>query len=189
MDKQLELREYVLGEDEEFGLKAISIVDNPAIGEAFIMLAEQKQIHLAKVEDEQVLVGALLIPDQRIYRSDESGEYEMFVSGDTIKELSHRFMRQEFQNQITLQHEEQLINIGVREIWLVADPKKDKSAVYGFNYPVGTLMASVKVEDSKQWESLKDSDVKGFSVEMMLAPKDKKELSAIETLNQLLENQ
>ena len=181
----LELREYVLGDDEEFGLKAISIVDNPAIGEAFIMLAEHKKIMLAKVADEQVLIGALLIPDQKIYRSDESGEYEMFVSQDTIKQLSQRFMQQEFQNQITLQHEEQLINIGVREIWLIADSQKDKSAVYGFDYPVGTLMASVKVEDTKQWEELKGSDVQGFSVEMMLAPK-KTELSATETLEQLL---
>lgn len=182
----MDVIEYVLGEEEEFGLKAISIVDTPAIGEHFIMLAKQEKMMLAKVADEQVLVGALLIPDQRIYRRDDTGyEFEMFVSAETITKLSRRFMQQEHQNEITLQHEDKLINIGVREMWLVADPKKDKSAVYGFDYPVGTLMAAVHVEDKSQWESLKDSDVKGFSVEMMLKPKEDTNLSVIEMLHKV----
>ena len=183
--KDLKEIEYILGEEEDFGLQAISIVDEPAIGEAFVMLAKQEPVYLAKDSDKQLLIGALLIPEQRIYRRNNEGEeFNMFVTQETINDLTQKFMRDGNQNEFTLQHEEKLIDLSVQEIWLVADSKKDKSAVYGFNYPIGTLMAITHVKDSEQWQSLKDSDVKGYSVEMLLQPR-KTEFSVIETLAKL----
>ena len=186
--KDLQEIEYVLGEDDDFGLQAISIVDVPAIGEEFIMLKKQEPTFLAKIEDKQLLVGALLIPEQRIYRRNEDGkEFNMFVTHETINDLTQKFMRDGNQNEFTLQHEEKLIDLSVQEIWLVADSKKDKSAVYGFDYPVGTLMAITHVKDSDQWNTLKDSDVKGYSVEMMLTPRQTN-LSNITLVSNFLNN-
>jgi len=185
MDKKLPLKEMILDDDQEFGIQAISIVDTPAIGENFIMLSKEHKIELAKLEEEQVLLGAALIPDQKIYRTDGDEEYEIFFSKETIKKLSQRFLKLENQNQITLQHEGEIKGLGVRESWIVADTEKDKSAAYGLSYPVGTWMVSMHVEDSKLWESIKESDISGFSIEAMMKPKDVVEQSAIDKLRDL----
>lgn len=175
----------ILDEDNEFGIQAISIVDTPAIGEAFIMLAKDYKIELAKLDEEQVLLGAALIPDQKIYRRDGEEEYEIFFSKETIKELSQRFMKLENQNQITLQHEEGITGLGVRESWIVADTKKDKSAAFGLEYPVGTWMVSMHVEDTDLWNEIKQSDISGFSIEAMMKPKEVVEQSATDKLDYL----
>ena len=67
----------------------------------------------------------------------------------------------------------------VVESWIVEDTQKDKSSIYNLSVPIGTWMASVKVEDDTIWNDfVKTGKVKGFSLEGFFADKyDKKELS------------
>ena len=67
--------ELVLDEDQEnTGIEAISIVDNPAIEADFIAL-KAEEVRLAEVSKEKrILMGALLIPNKPIYRMSEDGE-------------------------------------------------------------------------------------------------------------------
>ena len=55
-------------ENNEIGIEAISVVENPAIEEDFIAL-NSNIIELAEADKEnKLLVGALLIPNKPIYR-------------------------------------------------------------------------------------------------------------------------
>ncbi len=77
----------------------------------------------------------------------------------------------------------------VVESWIVEDLAKDKSALYNLSVPVGTWMASVKVDDDNIWnEFVKSGKVKGFSLEGYFADKleSKKELAKQQTEEELL---
>ena len=65
----MKIVELILDENqEESGIEAISIVENPAIEEDFIAL-KSDEIKLAEIDKEKkILMGALLIPNKPIYR-------------------------------------------------------------------------------------------------------------------------
>ena len=51
------------------------------------------------------------------------------------------------------------------ESWIVEDPAKDKTALYGMDVPAGTWMVSMKVDDEKIYNDAKEGTIKGFSIE------------------------
>ncbi len=67
----------------------------------------------------------------------------------------------------THQHESELKGNYLTELWIVQDPKRDKSVALGLGeYPKGTLLASYKVESSEYWrKEVLTGNVKGFSLE------------------------
>ena len=154
------------------GVFAISLVNAPATEEMFIAMAKQdKIVKFAKVdEDQRILMGLVLQPDQLIYRVDENGdEFEMFFSAETIKDFSQNFFQSGFQLNSKLEHDETIENVTFVESWLVADPKKDKSAAYGLSYPVGSWLVSMKVDNDDIWNNyIKTGELKGFSIDGMV---------------------
>lgn len=154
------------------GVFAISLVNAPATEEMFIAMAKQdKIVKFAKVDEEQrILMGLVLQPDQLIYRVDENGdEFEMFFSAETIKDFSQNFFQSGFQLNSKLEHDETIENVTFVESWLVADPKKDKSAAYGLSYPVGSWLVSMKVDNDDIWNNyIKTGELKGFSIDGMV---------------------
>ena len=76
----MKIVELILDEDQEItGVEAISIVENPAIEEDFIAL-ESEEFKLAEVDKKKkILMGALLIPNNPIYRKNEDGEYYIYL--------------------------------------------------------------------------------------------------------------
>ena len=159
--------ELFIDEENDFaGIEAISIVENPAIEEDFIALKAQ-EIKLAEVDAEKrILMGAALIPDKKIYRNNGEEEYYIFFSKETVRKASELFLTKGKQNNSTLEHEVELNGLSVVESWIIEDEKKDKSAKYNLNLPVGTWMVSVKVNNDQIWEEfVKEGKVKGFSIE------------------------
>ena len=154
------------------GVFAISLVNAPATEETFIAMAKQdKIVKFAKVDEEQrILMGLVLQPEQLIYRVDEDGnEFEMFFSAETIKDFSQNFFQSGFQLNSKLEHDETIENVTFVESWLVADPKKDKSAAYGLSYPVGSWLVSMKVDNDDIWNNyIKTGELKGFSIDGMV---------------------
>tara|TARA_R110001606_G_scaffold30044_1_gene93324 strand:+ start:164 stop:757 length:594 start_codon:yes stop_codon:yes gene_type:complete len=165
--------ELVLGdEQDEIGVEAISIVENPAIESDFIALKNQ-EIKLAEISKEKrLLMGALLIPDKPIYRNGDEGEYYIFFSKDTVEKASQMYLQNSNQNNSTLEHKDQLKGLSLVQTWIVEDKEKDKSALYGIDVPVGTWMGAVKVNNEEVWqEYVKTKKVKGFSIEGYFADK------------------
>jgi len=171
-DMEIKLIEMVLGDNLDFGISAISLVDRPAIESDFIALSAVP-IKLAKVDEEKrILMGAVLIPDRPILRLDEKTgeEYNIFFSKETVRKASERFLTLGNQNNTTLQHKKPLENLSVVELWLVEDVEKDKSAIYGLDAPVGSCVVSIKVNNDEIWEEyIKTGFVKGVSIKGMFS--------------------
>lgn len=180
----MKIIELVLDENEQdTGVYAVSVVEDPAIEENFIKLSKQK-MELATVDGEKkILMGPALIPNKQIYRQNEKhGEFYIYFSEDTIRLASEMFFRNSKQNNATYEHEKEIDGMTVVESWLIEDPAKDKSAIYGFDLPKGTWMISMKVNNSDVWAKVKAGEVKGFSIEGYFA--DKLDLASVRTMEE-----
>ena len=184
--------ELILDEDNnEIGIEAISVVENPAIEEDFIAL-NSNIIELKEADKEKkLLVGALLIPNKPIYRRSGDDEYYIYFSKETVVKASQMYLMNGNQSKATLEHEHDINGLTLVESWIVEDEVHDKSRKFGMNVPVGTWMGSVKVNNDEVWNDfVKTGKVKGFSIEGYFAdkmerPKEKindlqEELKAIE---------
>lgn len=184
--------ELVIDEENEIaGVEAISVVENPAIEEDFVALANQ-EIKLAEVDKEKrILMGALLVPNKPIYRRNGEEEYYVYFSKDTIRKTAEMFLMKGNQNNSTLEHQLPLNGLSLVESWIVEDEDKDKSRLYNMNVPVGTWMGAVKVNNDEIWENyVKTGKVKGFSIEGYFADKMPRPQESIEeTLSKIEEEE
>ena len=155
------------------GVFAISLVKTPATEETFIaMSAQEEMIKMAKINEEQrVVMGLVLQPEQLILRQDpESGEkFNIVFSADTIKELSHNFFKSGFQLNSKLEHNSPIKDVTFVESWIVENSDIDKSANFGMNFPKGSWIATMKVDNDDIWNNyVKTGEVEGFSVDAMV---------------------
>ena len=182
----MKIVELILNEEDDlYGIEAVSVVENPAIEENFIALKKQ-EVQLKTIDTEKrILMGAALVPKKQIYRRDEKSEdeYYIYFSSKTIRRASQLFLKNSNQNNATIEHEEDLTGMSVVESWIVEDKEKDKSALYGFDVPVGTWMIAMKVENNDVWEKVKAGEIKGFSIEGYFAEKIEASKIEIPTIN------
>lgn len=157
----------VLDKDGKQGISKLSFVNSPAIKENFIALSEQVQMKLSA--DKMQVVGAMLVPDAPIHRfNDNLGEHKVVFDKEVISDLHSQFMKDGV-NQFNIEHALDLKDgdAYIREIW-VKESENDKSSDYGMEHlPLGTLFANVQIQNEKAWESVKDRELNGFSVEMV----------------------
>lgn len=174
MEKKL--YEMLIEEDDQ-GVYAMSLVENPAIEVDFVYFNKEKDaedaIKLVTLSKEQRLVmGPALIPGFRIPRE---GGIEIVYSKKSVKLAAHKFMKDKLLDSVTWEHEEDnpLVGVEMVESWIIEDPKRDKAFAHGYNLPKGTWMAMYKIEDENLWERIKAGEVKGFSIEGFFAKKEK----------------
>ena len=168
MEYNIPTFQITIDDNYKLGVEAVALVENPAIEIDWITLAVQNEIKLAAVEDKQMLYGPALIPDKQIYRRDSKGnEYYIVFSKETIAKIVDRYFKQGNHINFNLEHNDNLtVPATVNESWIVKDPEKDQSALYGFALPVGTWMLGVHIDDTAYWnEFVKTNKVKGFSIE------------------------
>jgi hypothetical protein len=164
----METYKVLFNEQENEGVYAISLVSDPAIEVQFVTLSKQKEIKLATINEEQrILLGAVLIPNQPIYRNQDGHEFNIVFPKETIKQVQHNFSQQGYQNNSTIEHSgESIPNVTFVETWIKEDEVHDKSTMYGFNEPVGTWYAAMKVNNDEIWNDyVKTGKVKGFSID------------------------
>lgn len=164
----METYKVLFNEEENEGVYAISLVSDPAIEVQFVTLSKQKDIKLATINEEQrILLGAVLIPNQPIYRVQDGHEFNIVFPKETIKQVQHNFSQQGYQNNSTIEHSgKQIENVTFVETWIKEDELHDKSVMYGFNEPVGTWYAAMKVNNDEIWNDyVKTGKVKGFSID------------------------
>ena len=158
--------------DEASGIEAISLVETPAIESNFIAL-NKHELLLKEIDSEKrILMGPALIPDKSIYRRNDNGdEYYIYFSKDTVRKASELFFKKSNHQNATYEHEKKIDNMTIVESWIVEDPAKDKTALYGMDVPAGTWMVSMKVDDEKIYNDAKEGTIKGFSIEGYFADK------------------
>jgi hypothetical protein len=163
MEKEL-LYELILV-DEEDGVFANSFVDTPAIERDFVFFG--KEIHFQTVSDEKRLVaGPLLIPNKKILRLQGDGTpYYVFFKPETIDAISRKFMKNKYNNEVTVDHDKKVSGVYLTESWLIEQSAKDKSNIYGYTLPKGTWFGIYKVENDDVWAKVKSGEFRGFSIE------------------------
>jgi len=125
-------------------------------------------------QDQQIVVGPLLVPNKKILRVDEDGSpYDVFFSEETVRTIGMGMMRDKLLDQLNLEHDpNQPVEGFMMSTWFVEDPKMDTSRAYGFReMPKGTWFGMYKVLDSEVWKKVKNKEVTGFSIEALLAEK------------------
>tara|TARA_R110001583_G_scaffold77387_1_gene210761 strand:+ start:207 stop:809 length:603 start_codon:yes stop_codon:yes gene_type:complete len=167
--------ELIIDENEELsGIEAVSVVENPAIDEFFVALKKDDNlIRLAEVDTEKkLLMGAALIPNKPIYRSNGESEFYIYFSKETVIKASQMFLKKGNQNNSTLEHQKNMLkDMSVVESWIVEDPDVDKSKLYNLKMPVGTWMITMSVQNEDIWDKVRKNLVRGFSIEGYFADK------------------
>lgn len=174
------------------GIDAISLVDRPAIESNFIALNENIKIEFKEVDKERgILMGAALIPYKQIFRKGKDEDYYVYFSKDTVRQASEMFFVNGNQSKATLQHKEAVKGTTIVESWIVEDSQKDKSNLYGFSYPEGTWVVSMKVDNPEIKEEVKNGKIKGFSIEGYFTDKIEliKEETLIDKIKKILKNE
>ena len=117
-------------------------------------------------EDERIIVGPAMIPQQLIARRDALGNiFHVYFTKETIKKISEKFLRENKHNNTDVNHDDDVtVNNTLLESWIVENPEYDKSKMYGFNVPEGTWMVSYRINDETTWQQVKDGTLRGFSV-------------------------
>ncbi len=193
MNKKIKVIEYGVDDEGLLGVFAISVVEQPAIGVDFVALSEQ---HVVKFKEDfrGLLYGALLIPDQLIYRRNDKTEEEYYVkySKDTIRAIAYNYLKQNKTNNATVEHAKVVDGVSLVETWII-EGENDKSKNFGFDLPEGTWFGCMKVDNEEVKQQIQNKEVLGFSIEgNFLAEKEMylhshEEFAAIlEELNDLL---
>ena len=127
-------------------------------------------------EEQRIISGPLMVANQRIYRNDPiNGEYEVFFSASTIKQIAIKLAKKGFQNNVNLMHDSdmQLSGVTLFEIFQ-SDKERGIMPMKGFeDLADGSLFGSMYVDNDAAWQLIKDDKVKGFSVEGNFGMKQK----------------
>jgi hypothetical protein len=161
--------EVTFNPDEQPGVYAISLVENPAIGVDFVALNQNEEVKFSVMDEEKrLLMGAVLIPEKKILRVDANGEpFWIYFSADTIRQSMEWFYKNSFQSNSTIEHVDAMTldNVTFVESWIKEDLVHDKSVKFGFSEPVGTWFATMKVDNDDVWAKVKAGQIKGFSID------------------------
>lgn len=164
----MEVYNVIFDEKKDKGIYALSLVESPAMEGMFVKLKEEPfKTELATANEEQrLLIGLAMQPDKLIYRQVEDREFYLNFSKEEIKKAAHSFLKNQYNNNSSLEHEEPIEGVSVVESWIIEDEDNDKSRKYGFEYPVGSWMVTMKVDSDEVWNNyVKNGKVKGFSID------------------------
>jgi len=173
---------------EEDGIEAISLVEFPAIEENFVALSKHKVEFKTVDTEKRVIVGLALVPDKPIYRRSGDKEYNIIFSKETVRKASELYLKRLKLNNATLEHDEEMTSgVSVIESWIVEDPMKDKTALYGLNAVEGAWAVTMKIDNDEVWEDVKSGKYLGLSIEGMFSDRaeDIEEVEAAKILEEL----
>ena len=169
--EKIEVFELVIDTDDESGVTAIALVDQPAIDSNWMAFSQQTEHKFAvKDEEKRIIEGYFMVADLLIPRIGEQGE-KFFVkfSAKTIEAIREKQSRLGLNNNFNLMHDPRQIAEGVYMLDnLIIDNERGKVAPKEFEkVPNGSLWGSAKVDNDEIWEQVKKGEFKGFSVEGM----------------------
>lgn len=167
MDK-LPTYELIINPDEisDVEVSFVALVDKPAIEKNFLAF-NSKELHFALDEEKRIISGPAMVADSLIYRRDDQGEYNVFFSAETIKQIALKFFKKDYQKNLNLFHDPTLSLEGVTIFEsFISDKARGILPMKAFkDLPDGTWFISAKIENDAVWEKVKSGEVKGFSVE------------------------
>ena len=188
--EKIEVFELVIDTDDESGVTAIALVDQPAIESNWMAFSQQTEYKFAvKDEEKRIIEGYFMVADLLIGRINPDTGAKFFVkfSAKTIEQIREKQSRLGLNNNFNLMHDPRQIAEGVYMLDnLIIDNERGKVAPKEFEkVPNGSLWGSAKVDNDEIWEQVKNGEFKGFSVEGMF-----KQLEPVtmdeETINKII---
>ena len=155
--------------DSTLGCSKISLVEEPAVEEFFLKFSkdEQEKEHKSfyfKDDSKHIVTGIAMRADYPIYRNQDGQEFYVQFSKDTIDKMMQKFMKEQRQFDISLDH-----NKDVRDCYLIESfiINKERGICPNEFSDVedGSWIISVKIENQDVWNKICSGEVKGFSIE------------------------
>ena len=163
--------EYSDGED--LGIEQIAFTSNPAIKVKGMAFNHSNKLMFADDVKYRVTAPAM-IPMEIYRRDDETGEYYVQFTAETIEQIHVKFM-QDLKNRdiFNLEHDQsQQVPAFILESWIVDNPEYDKAfTTFGIEVPKGTLMLTAQITDKEYYNELVKNEQIGFSIEGFLGLK------------------
>jgi hypothetical protein len=152
--------------EEKRGIFGFALVKEPAIEEVGIYLSKEEEIVMLKEIEKGLLMTPVLIPNQKILRVTNTGEpYNIMFPKETIELAQRHFHINGHQSNSNSEHTDLKLNgVTIVESW-IKEFEQDKSNEYGFDLPIGTWFAIMKVENEEVREKIKSGEIKGISIE------------------------
>lgn len=162
--------EAQIGEDG--GCYCVSLVDFPAVEQDFVYFRNEEQQLKFTIQDEEQrkVTGVVMRANYPIYRIGNGG-YEFYVvfTKETIEEMTLKMLKEGYQNDISIMHNGELIE-GVSLLEIYQKDSEKGINPKGFEHiEEGSLFGTYKVESDKIWDLIKSGEVKGFSIEVIMA--------------------
>lgn len=164
----LPLYNIEIGDNDETGIEAVSLVKHPAVEVDFLTFDEDaKPLSFSVDEDEHILTAVAMRCDYPIYR--RSGDYEYYVifSKDVIKRLVQKYAKNNLFNSVNINHNSFSF---VKDVYMIESfiIDREKGVDYkGFEgISDGSWIVSYYIADEKLWDIIKNSDsLNGVSIE------------------------
>lgn len=163
MNNSIKLPCYeLMCDDVETFVNAIAFVESPAIEKDFFAFTNQKKIDFSFNEERMECLGAIMIPDQKIYRRNDKGfEYNVFFSRETIRKIAQAFSKNSYQSNLNIEHSGKSADSFMYQSMIV-----DRSmGIVPMDLPDGSWVAVMKVVNPAIWKDIKDGKHKGFSIQ------------------------
>lgn len=159
-------------------IDCISLVDQPAIESDFILF--NKQIRFQSDNKQRSITGPILIPDMKIYRRDESGEYYLAFSKESIKQFASDLITSGNTKNVSVMHNGQLLTgIKPTEVYI---KDSTRNILNGFeDLPDGTLFITYLIEDADLYNRIVNENYSGFSIEAEIKIKKEDLFNKIKT--------
>lgn len=177
-------------DENSLGMYAISLVDRPAVESDFFAFSrEEESVKCSVIDDglEHKILACICRADFPILRINEKGEkYYIQFSKNTIQKMSQRFLKEGFQGNINIMHDENAYVDGVELTQLfIKDTEKGISPKGFEEIEEGSLFGIYKIENDKVWEAIQNGLFKGVSLEGIFHPKEHIISSLEELVNSL----
>jgi hypothetical protein len=169
MNDNLKLYKLIINdtEDQENGVTAISLVEQPAVNFDFLKFNNEFQKYSLD-EDQHIITGVAMLANVPIYRNANNKikeDHYVIFDRQTIKDIVLKFFKENLTKEVNLDHnlffdgaymfESYIVN---RELGI--NPPKAFSSITD-----GSWIVSYKIDQSGVWNMIKKGDFKGFSIE------------------------
>jgi hypothetical protein len=186
---ELPLLQMSVDDSLDIGIKCMSLVGSPAIQVGWVAFSEHQVSFSIESEDERIVFGPVLIPDQKIYRKDEKlGEYNVTATVESIRKIREKFFKSQNTTAVNINHQ----GVGVQAYLMesfISDSKKGIMSPKPFeSLPEGTWYVGYKIEDEQIWNDIKTGKFMGFSLEgsFKLEPDQSEEDTIIDEIEQMI---
>ena len=161
-----------IDDSENTGCFKISLVDFPALETSFLCFnAEPEKFNFKVTDDEKhVVTGIALRCNVPIYRVAPDGtEYYVLFTKETVEHIMQKFAKDNNGFNISIQHELDVKDCYVVESYLI---NKERGIVPQEFSDIedGSWVVSVKIENPKVWQYIKEGNCSGFSIEILAIP-------------------